>query len=93
MDSALYQLLKLMAPAAEFAELDACWRAGGKGYGDYKKKLLEYFHATFGPARVRHEELLKDPGEVERILEDGARRARAYAAPYIDAVRKAVGFR
>ncbi len=94
LDSSLYQLLKIMAPSeSEFAELDATWRAGGKGYGDYKKKLLEYFHATFDPARKRREELVKDPGEVERILKDGAERARAYAAPVMDAVRKAVGFR
>ena len=46
-----------MAPPGEFAELDSSWRAGGKGYGDYKKKLLEYFHATFDAARQRREEL------------------------------------
>src|SRR5262249_49432265 len=42
--NALYDLLKLMAPASDWKELDEGWRAGGKGYGDYKKKLLEYFH-------------------------------------------------
>ena len=91
--NALYQLLKVMAPPADFAEIDRSWRAGGKGYGDYKKKLLECFHATFGEARKRHAELSKDPGEVERVLQDGAQRARGLAAPYVDAVRKAVGLR
>lgn len=91
-DNALYQLLKLMAPADDFAALDESWRAGGKGYGEYKKKLLEYFHALFDPARARREELLRDPGEVERILLDGARRAREIASPIIGAVRTAVGF-
>jgi tryptophanyl-tRNA synthetase len=87
----LYELLKVMTPAADFADLDASWKAGGKGYGDYKKKLLDVFHATFDPARKRREELLSDPGELERILADGARRARAYATPVLDAVRRAVG--
>jgi len=90
-DGALYQLLKLMAPEGEFAAIDESFRKGGKGYGDYKKKLLEYFHATFGQARQRHEELLKHPDEVERILVQGAERARAHAAPIISAVRNAVG--
>jgi tryptophanyl-tRNA synthetase len=89
--NALHQLLKVMAPPADFVELDRSWRAGGKGYGDYKKKLLECFHATFGEARKRHAELSKDPAEVERVLQDGAQRARALAAPYVDAVRRAVG--
>jgi tryptophanyl-tRNA synthetase len=71
----LYALLKLMAPPSEWEAIDAAWRAGGTGYGDCKKRLLEFFHAQFGPARARRAELLADPGEVERILVDGARRA------------------
>ncbi|MDC0707653.1 tryptophan--tRNA ligase [Stigmatella sp. ncwal1] len=89
--SALYDLMKVMLPPAEFAAADATWRAGGKGYGEYKKLLLEAFHATFGPARQRREELLRDPGELERLLQDGARRAREKAAPLMDQVRRAVG--
>lgn len=92
-DAPLYQLLKLMAPEADFKDLDQRWRAGGSGYGDFKKKLLELFHATFDPARRRREELLRDPAELDRVLADGARRAREYAAPIITQVRKAVGLR
>jgi tryptophanyl-tRNA synthetase len=80
-----------MLPPSRFPEVDASWRAGGKGYGEYKKLLVEAFHATFGPARKRREELLADPGELERILQDGARRARELAAPLIARVRRAVG--
>ncbi|SES84612.1 tryptophan--tRNA ligase [Stigmatella erecta] len=89
--NAIYDLMKVMLPPSEFAAADATWRAGGKGYGEYKKLLLEAFHATFGPARQRREELLKDPAELERILQDGARRARDKAAPLMDQVRRAVG--
>ncbi|MET0414357.1 MAG: tryptophan--tRNA ligase [Polyangiaceae bacterium] len=92
-DSALYQLLKVMAPPAEFAEIDRSWRTGGKGYGHYKKQLVELYHATFDGPRARREQLLADPGEVERILKDGAQRARAIAAPLLDRVRVAVGLR
>ncbi len=91
--SALYPLLKVMAPPGEFEALDKSWREGGKGYGDFKKKLLEFFHAEFDVARKRREELMKDYGEVERVLADGARRAREMAAPYVDAVRKATGLK
>lgn len=89
--SALYQLLQVMAPPGEFAAIDESWRAGGKGYGDYKKKLLEYFHTTFDGARARRQELLGDPAELERILNAGAKRARELAAPVIRSVREAVG--
>jgi tryptophanyl-tRNA synthetase len=91
--SALYQLLSVMAPEGEFAALDQAWREGGKGYGDFKKKLLEYFHATFDGARQKREELSRDPAELERILLAGAEKARERAAPIMGAVRRAVGLR
>lgn len=92
-NNALYDLLKVMAPPADFAEIDRSWRAGGLGYGHYKKKLVELYHATFDTARARRDELLADRGEVERILQDGASRARAIAVPLLDRVRSAVGLR
>lgn len=91
--SPLYELLRAVAPPAVFQELDRKWREGGVGYGEFKKKLLECFHAAFDPARARRQELLRDPGEVERILQGGARKARELASPTIEAVRKAVGLR
>jgi tryptophanyl-tRNA synthetase len=92
-DNALYQLLALLAPHGEFSELDKSWKAGGKGYAEYKKALLEYFHATFDTARRRREELRQDPAEVERILVDGAHRAREIAAPIMAQIRLATGIR
>jgi tryptophanyl-tRNA synthetase len=87
----LYDLLKVMLPESRFKDVDASWRAGGKGYGDYKKQLLETFHETFGPARKRRDELVNDPAELERILQDGAERARAEASRLMQRVRRAVG--
>ena len=87
----LYDLLKMMMAPADFAAVDAEWRAGGKGYGEYKKKLLEQYHATFDGPRKRYTELMANQGEVERILRAGAEKARGYAAPVIKRVRDAVG--
>lgn len=90
-DNPLYALLKVMAPPGEFDAVAAGWIAGGKGYGDYKKLLLEYFHQSFGPARLRYQELAREPREVDQILKQGALKAREYAQPVIQAVRRAVG--
>jgi tryptophanyl-tRNA synthetase len=91
LDSPLYALLRLVLPPAEFAEVDHAWRSGGRGYGDFKKTLLAGFHAAFDGARSRYRQLEAEPAEVERILLDGAARARALAAPVIAGVRRAVG--
>jgi len=92
-EGALYQLLKIFAPVEQRPWVEAAFDDGGVGYGDMKKKLFEYFLATFGDARVRYDELMADPAEVERILRAGAERARETAAPLMDDVRSAVGIR
>jgi tryptophanyl-tRNA synthetase len=92
-EGALYQLLKIFAPVEERPWVEAAFDDGGVGYGDMKKKLFEYFLATFGDARVRYDELMADPAEVEQILLAGAERARETAAPLMDDVRSAVGIR
>ena len=92
-EGALYQLLKIFAPVEERPWVEAAFDDGGVGYGDMKKKLFEYFLATVGDARVRYDELMADPAEVERILRAGAERARETAAPLMDDVRSAVGIR
>src|SRR5690606_17919348 len=89
--SALHSLLRVMAPATEFAELDASWRSGGQGYGVYKKRLLELFHATFDPVRARRAELESDLGSVEALLKAGAEKAREVAVAQLEAVKRAAG--
>ena len=63
------------------------------GYGDAKGMLLEKINAYFGPFRERRKQLAADPGYVEDVLRDGARRARAEAEKTMALVREAVGLR
>jgi tryptophanyl-tRNA synthetase len=91
--SALYQLLKVFAPAAEQAWVERAFAEGGIGYGDMKKRLFEYFMATFENARRRYDQLMDDPAEVDRILADGAATARETVAPLMDRIRRVVGIR
>ena len=55
------------------------------------RRILATFLDTFGPARQRYAELQNDPAELERILQDGAERARAEASQLLQRVRRAVG--
>lgn len=91
--SALYRLLKIFAPAEDRAWVERAFAEGGVGYGDMKKRLFEYFLATFGEARARYDELMADQAEVERNLRAGADRARETVTPLMDDVRRAVGIR
>ncbi len=89
--NSIYELYKLFATPEEVADMAAKFRAGNYGYGHAKKELLSAYHRLFDPFRERREQLAKDPASLEDILQDGARRARAAAAPTMEAVRKAVG--
>ena len=58
----------------ETAEWAARYRAGGMGYGEVKKRVLELLDETFAPFRERRKELEADPAYVEDVLADGGRR-------------------
>jgi tryptophanyl-tRNA synthetase len=85
------QLLKLVAPAGVAADFEGRLRAGGLGYGDLKKVLFEHYWNYFAAARARRGELVADPGYVDRVLADGAVRARKVASQVIARARKAAG--
>ena len=87
-----YVLYKLLATADEANELAARYRAGGMGDGEAKQMLLAKIDAFFGPFRDKRKKLVADPGYVEDVLRDGAKRARAEAVKTMELVREATGF-
>jgi tryptophanyl-tRNA synthetase len=86
----LGQLMQAVNPAV-YPEFVAQAATPGTGYGDLKKKLLAEIEARFAPFRAKYAHFQQNPGELEAILEDGAKRARALATPVITAARKATG--
>lgn len=64
----------------------------GQGFGAFKPKLADLAVSVMGPIGGEMRRLLADPAEIDRILGDGAARARALAAPTMAEVRKIVGF-
>ena len=64
---------------------------GGLAYGAMKQELFELLEATFSDKRDRYNALIDNTDELDRILADGAEKARAIAIPILAKVRKAVG--
>jgi tryptophanyl-tRNA synthetase len=67
------------------------FRAGGTGYGDFKKELFAAIWNYFEPMRRRRAALEADPGYVDRVLAAGSERANALAGKTLRNVREAVG--
>jgi tryptophanyl-tRNA synthetase len=63
----------------------------GSGYGDFKAAVADAVVAYMAPVRERYEELRPDEAGLERVLAQGAERARAIAAGTLADVRDAMG--
>jgi tryptophanyl-tRNA synthetase len=67
-------------------------RTAGWGCIDCKRVLADHMIAALTPMRERAQALRADPKTVERILRDGAERARAIARDTIGEVKRRMGF-
>jgi tryptophanyl-tRNA synthetase len=89
--STVVALYRLFASKDDVARMEDEHRAGGIGYGDFKKRLFEAMWEFFAPMRARRDELLARPGYVDDVLRDGAKRAREVGGRTMARVRQAVG--
>ena len=87
----VFQLWNLFSEADDQKAMAERARAGGLGYGDVKKDLLERILDFFSEMRQRREQFESRPDEVEAILRQGAEKARAMAAPVLEGCRLAAG--
>ncbi|WP_369778101.1 tryptophan--tRNA ligase [Streptomyces sp. R33] len=61
------------------------------GYGALKRDVADAVVEVLRPVQERHAELAADPAAVEKVLRDGAERARALARPVVDRAYRAIG--
>ncbi|MGK0189161.1 MAG: tryptophanyl-tRNA synthetase [Verrucomicrobiales bacterium] len=89
--SFIVDLYKLVASPGDVAQMEADFRSGGTGYGDFKKRLFGAMWEHFAPHRERRSELENDAQYVDNVLTSGAGKARHVACGVLDRVRSAVG--
>ncbi len=90
-NSSIVALYKLFAAEDEVARMEDEFRAGGTGYGEFKKRLFETIWEYFSPMRLRRTELAADPAFVDGILAEGSDRANRFAERMMKKVRAATG--
>jgi tryptophanyl-tRNA synthetase len=84
-------LVEIFAAVTGRSPTEVLGEHGGGGFGAFKPALAEAVIAEIGPVRDRMRRLLDDRGEIDRILADGAGRARAIAAPVLAATKAIFG--
>jgi tryptophanyl-tRNA synthetase len=88
--SLIFQIYRMVAPAAETAALRARYEAG-IGWGDAKAQLADLLERVLAEPRARYEALMAEPARIDAVLADGAARARQLVAPVMERVRRAIG--
>jgi tryptophanyl-tRNA synthetase len=84
-------LVGIMAAATGESVEAVLARFAGQGFGAFKPALADALIALLAPLRTRLEQLRQDTAELDRILDDGAARARALAAPTLARANQALG--
>jgi tryptophanyl-tRNA synthetase len=84
-------LIEILAVARESAPEEIEEEFDGSGYGDFKGAVAEAVVAFLAPVRERYEELRPDEAGLERMMSEGAEKARAIASGVVGEVRDAMG--
>ena len=82
----IYAALDDKTPEAIIAEY------AGAGWGKFKQALADMAVAKLSPISTEMARLMADPAEIDRILSDGAEKARAIASPIVQKTYDIVGF-
>ena len=65
---------------------------GGGQFSSFKQDLVDLAVEKLGPVATEMSKLMANPDHIDALLHDGARRARAIAAPILADVKSVIGF-
>lgn len=87
----LFQLMRLVSDAETVQKFEADYNNCAIRYGDMKKQLAEDMIRFIAPIREKAAELQQDSAYLEKVMRQGAEKARASAQKTMQLVRQAMG--
>lgn len=88
----VFGIYRLLANDEDREQMRQNYLGGNYGYGHAKKALLDLILDRFKEERIRFDQLMSDPGELESILIKGAEKARPVAVEVLQRLRSKIGF-
>ncbi len=88
----VFALYKLLASPDQVRELRKKYLGGNYGYGHAKKELLALILTRFRDERERYQFYIENTEEIDRLLKEGADKARVVAQEVLGRVRAKIGF-
>lgn len=89
--AALFSLVELFQGAKERKEYERQYLGEGIRYSELKKQLAQAIFKELQPIQERREKFEESPEEVERILREGAEKARKVASQALRETKSAMG--
>ena len=87
-----FNLVAIYAALSDRPVAEVLGEFAGKEFSHFKAVLTDLAVATLGQIGGEMKRLLADPAEIDAVLADGARRARAITQPIMAEVEDIVGF-
>ncbi len=87
----VFAIYRHFADANAVAAKRKLYLEGDLAYGDMKNELYELLETTFSEQREEYNALMENRSELDKVLENGAEKARDIAVPILAKVRKTVG--
>jgi tryptophanyl-tRNA synthetase len=84
-------LINIYSALSGEALQNVCHRFGGKNFSEFKQELATISIESLSPIRERFLMLMKSPDHVEKILKEGAEKAKNLADSTLKDVKKSVG--
>jgi len=85
-------LVAIYAALSDRTKSEVLAEFAGQGFGAFKPKLADLAVARLAPVTAEMRRLMNDPAQIDRVLKDGAERARAIADPVVAETKRIVGF-
>lgn len=87
----VYNIYKHFASQEQLEAVRQGYTNGGLGYGEVKQRLYEQLEESLREPREKYDMYIKDRALVDRILAEGAEKARTIARSVLEEVRQAIG--
>lgn len=87
----IFAIYRHVAPPDDVERTRQLYLKGGLAYGKLKQALFELLDIHFHRARAIYHDLMADKAQIDRILGEGAQKARAIAVPMLGKIRETIG--
>ena len=85
-------LIGIYAALSDTTKAEVMAQFGGKQFSDFKGALSDLAVEKLAPITARMSDLMRDPGEIDRILAAGNEKANALAVSTVEDTMKKLGF-